>query len=78
MPLALRVAINGFSLLLGSLVAGSYVLEFFGITLPVLRIAGGVVVTMFGWKLQAGEELGDRALPKPRAHRMHPPMLFTP
>src|SRR5262249_28751755 len=55
------VAINGFFLLLGSLLVGSYVLEFFGITLPVLRIAGGAVVAMFGWKLlQAGEELGDQ------------------
>jgi len=49
--LALRVAINGFFLLLGSLFVGSYVLEFFGITLPVLRIAGGVVVAAFGWTL---------------------------
>jgi multiple antibiotic resistance protein len=49
------------SLLLGSLLVGSYVLEFFGITLPVLRIAGGFVVTMFGWTLlRAGEELGDQ------------------
>lgn len=59
--LALRVAVNGFFLLLGSLLVGSYVLEFFGITLPVLRIAGGFVVTMFGWTLlRAGEELGDQ------------------
>jgi multiple antibiotic resistance protein len=59
--LALRVAINGFFLLLGSLLVGSYVLEFFGITLPVLRIAGGAVVTAFGWTLlQDGQELGNR------------------
>lgn len=48
---ALRVAVNGFLLLLGSLVVGSYVLEFFGITLPAVRIAGGLVVATFGWKL---------------------------
>ena len=60
--LALRVAINGFFLLLGSLFVGSYVLEFFGITLPVLRIAGGVVVTTFGWTLlHAGEELANQS-----------------
>src|SRR5271163_1698010 len=54
--LALRVAINGFFLLLGSLFVGSYVLEFFGITLPVVRIAGGLVVSAFGWTLlQEGE-----------------------
>lgn len=55
--LAHRVAINGFFLMLGSLIVGSHVLEFFGITLPVVRVAGGLVVTAFGWKLlQAGDE----------------------
>jgi multiple antibiotic resistance protein len=49
--LAWRVAVNGFLLLLGSLFVGSFVLEFFGITLPVVRIAGGFVVTTMGWKL---------------------------
>ncbi|HLY58052.1 MAG TPA: MarC family protein [Stellaceae bacterium] len=49
------IALNGFLLLLGSLFVGSHVLEFFGITLPVVRIAGGLVVTSFGWTLlQAG------------------------
>jgi len=49
--LAGRVAVNGFLLLLGSLFIGSHVLEFFGITLPFVRIAGGLVVTSFAWKL---------------------------
>src|SRR6185437_13758693 len=49
--LALRVAINSFFLLLGSLFMGTHVLEFFGISLPVVRIGGGLVVTAFGWKL---------------------------
>jgi multiple antibiotic resistance protein len=59
--LALRVAINGFFLLLGSLFIGSYVLEFFGITLPVVRVAGGLAVTAFGWTLlQSGGELENQ------------------
>lgn len=53
--LARGVAINSFFLLLGSLFVGSYVLEFFGISLPVVRIAGGLVVTAFGWKLLNSE-----------------------
>jgi len=58
---AARVAVNGFFLLLGSLFVGSHVLEFFGITLPVVRLAGGMVVTAFGWKLlHASEELEDQ------------------
>jgi multiple antibiotic resistance protein len=58
--LAWKVALNGFILLLASLLVGSHVLEFFGITLPVLRIAGGLVVTSFGWHmLQAGKAAND-------------------
>jgi len=49
--LARKVSINSVFLLLGSLFVGSHLLEFFGISLPVLRIAGGLVVSAFGWKL---------------------------
>lgn len=59
--LARGVAVNSFLLLLGSLFVGSHVLEFFGVTLPIVRIAGGILVAAFGWKLlHAGEELEDR------------------
>ncbi|HVU20542.1 MAG TPA: MarC family protein [Rhizomicrobium sp.] len=57
--LALRVAINSLFLLIGSLFFGSYILEFFGISLPVVRIGGGVVVTAFGWKLLNSDERPD-------------------
>src|SRR5271155_3021242 len=51
---AFRVALNSFFLLLGS-----YVLEFFGITLPIVRIAGGLVVTSTGWTLLQAGDGGD-------------------
>ncbi len=57
--LARRVALNSFFLLLGSLFIGSYVLEFFGISLPVVRIGGGLVVSVFGWKLLNSDERPD-------------------
>ena len=57
--LVLRVAVNSFFLLLGSLLIGSHVLEFFGISLPVVRIGGGLVVTAFGWKLLNSDERPD-------------------
>lgn len=57
--LARNVAINSFFLLLGSLFVGSYVLEFFGISLPVVRIGGGLVVASFGWKLLNSDERPD-------------------
>jgi multiple antibiotic resistance protein len=59
--LALQVSLNSFALLLGSLFVGSYVLEFFGITLPIVRVAGGLVVAVTGWKLlQTGFEPQER------------------
>jgi multiple antibiotic resistance protein len=49
--LAFGVAVNGFFLLLGSLLFGSEILEFFGLTVPVVRVAGGLLVAAMGWKL---------------------------
>jgi multiple antibiotic resistance protein len=57
-----QVTINSFLLLLGSLFVGSHVLVFFGITVPVLRIAGGLAVASFGWRLlRDGVEPTDTA-----------------
>jgi len=67
--IARRVAVNGFLLLLGSMIIGSHLLEFFGITLPVVRIAGGLVVTAFAWQmLHSGDEVdhADVSLPNPQ------------
>ena len=57
--MARKVAVNGFALLLGSMLIGPYLLEFFGIQLPVVRIAGGFVVTALGWKLLTQEDYSD-------------------
>ena len=66
--LARRVAINSVLLLAGSMFIGSYLLVFFGITLPVVRIAGGLVLIAFGWKLlHRGVELEDERPPQARS-----------
>jgi multiple antibiotic resistance protein len=49
--LARWVAIHSFVILNVSIYVGAYVLEFFGISLPVLRVAGGVIITLTGWRL---------------------------
>ncbi len=59
--LARQVAVNGLLLLLGSMVLGPWLLVFFGIELPVLRIAGGLVVTSIGWKLLSQDQWSDHA-----------------
>jgi multiple antibiotic resistance protein len=77
--LALRVALNGFFLLLGSLFVGSHVLEFFGITLPVVRIAGGLVVSAFGWTLlQAGDDLENQRTAEAARRPAAPTDAFYP
>jgi len=49
--IAKRVALNALIVLLVSLFAGSAILGFFGISLPALRIAGGLVVAHAGWTM---------------------------
>jgi multiple antibiotic resistance protein len=73
--LALRVTRNSLLLLMGSLLAGSYVLEFFGITLPIVRVAGGILVTATGWNLLQSEEDAEA----PSEHRpVRPTDAFYP
>jgi multiple antibiotic resistance protein len=49
--LSWRIAINSFFLLAGSYVIGSHVLAFFGISLPVVQVGGGLIVISTGWAL---------------------------
>ena len=49
--LAWRVTVNAFILLLASVVTGAYVLEFFGLSVPVVQVGGGLVVSTLGWRL---------------------------
>ncbi|MEP7330220.1 MAG: MarC family protein [Betaproteobacteria bacterium] len=49
--LARKVAINGFFLLMASIFIGGFVLEFFGLSIPVVQIAGGLVVCSLAWGL---------------------------
>jgi multiple antibiotic resistance protein len=55
--LAAVVARNAFLLMSGALLVGSYVLAFFGISVPVVRVAGGLVLVSAGWRLlHAGDK----------------------
>ncbi|MXR37878.1 MarC family protein [Craterilacuibacter sinensis] len=49
--LARRIAISSFVLLLGSMYIGSFVLEFFGVSLPVVQLSGGLLITFSAWRL---------------------------
>ena len=49
--LSRRVAVYALMVLLGSIWLGSYVLNFFGVSLGALRVAGGLVVIASAWGL---------------------------
>lgn len=49
--LARRVAINAFFVMAASLLAGAFVLRLYGISVPILRVAGGIIVAVAGWQL---------------------------
>jgi multiple antibiotic resistance protein len=49
--LARRVAVYSLFVMSGSLLVGTFVLNLYGISVPVLRVAGGIIVAVAGWKL---------------------------
>lgn len=58
--LARRIARNMFALMVGSMLVGSYVLDFFGISLPIVRVGGGLIVAASAWRLlNAGHATQD-------------------
>ncbi len=58
---AMRVAVNGAILLVASIFTGSYILQFFGVSLAAVQMGGGLVVTFAGWRiLNQQEDFKDR------------------
>ena len=49
--LARTIAVNGLLLMVGSIFVGTHILSFFGISLPVVQVGGGLVVISTGWGL---------------------------
>ena len=58
--LARRIAVNSFVLLIGSYAIGSHVLSFFGISLPVVQVGGGLIVISAGWAMLNQKDGNDR------------------
>jgi multiple antibiotic resistance protein len=49
--LARRIARNMVLLMVGAMVVGSFVLDLFGISLPIVRVGGGLIVASNAWRL---------------------------
>ncbi len=59
--LARVVAFDSFVLLLGSALIGAYVLDFFGVSIPAVQVAGGIVVCALAWPLLTGPDVPEAA-----------------
>src|SRR6204780_144903 len=72
------VAIYAFCIVTASLYVGAYVLSFFGITIPVLRVAGGIVVALSGWAMLSAPDATEQRrseTPAPRSIDIPPSRL---
>lgn len=54
--LARRVAINICLMLAVAMIAGNLVLDFFGISLPIIRVGGGLLVVATAWRLVSASD----------------------
>jgi multiple antibiotic resistance protein len=59
--LARSIAINGLLLMVVSIFIGTHILAFFGISLPVVQVGGGLVVISTGWALLRHSDDDDGA-----------------
>jgi len=72
------VAIYSFSIVTVSLYVGAYVLSFFGVSIPVLRVAGGIIVAMSGWRMLNAPDATEQRrseTPSPRSIDVSPSRL---
>ena len=53
------MAINAWFVIVVSILIGTYVLALFGISLPVVRIGGGLLVAATGWRMLHRQEEDD-------------------
>jgi len=59
--LARWVALHSFLILNSSFYVGAYLLSFFGISMPVLRVAGGIIIAVNGFRmLNEGDDTEEK------------------
>ena len=58
--LSQRIAMNSFILLVVSSLIGTHILAFFGISLPIVQVGGGLIVIATGWAMLERKDEDDR------------------
>jgi multiple antibiotic resistance protein len=72
------IAIYSFIIVAASLYIGAYVLGFFGVSLPVLRVAGGIIVAAAGWRMLNAPDVTEQRrseTPEPKSMDVPPSRL---
>src|SRR5215475_11550308 len=57
--LARQIAINSWFVMVASMLVGTHVLALFGISLPVVRLGGGLLLAAAGWRMLHHSEDDD-------------------
>ena len=55
--LARRIGLNVALMLGAAMLVGTYVLNFFGVSIPIVRVAGGLIVAFTAWNLLYAQQL---------------------
>ena len=55
--LARRIGLNAALMLVGAMLVGTYVLDFFGVSLPIVRVAGGLIVAVTAWGMLYAQQV---------------------
>ena len=76
--LARRIAVNAFLLLLISIFVGNYVIEFFGLSVPIIQVGGGLLVCALAWRLLHAEESEAPARVSPHSSEEMAARAFYP
>jgi multiple antibiotic resistance protein len=74
--LSRKIALNGFFVLIASMVIGTHILAFFGISLPVVQVGGGLLVVATGWAMLSRPE-EQSPLAKTKTHDLSRKDLST-
>jgi multiple antibiotic resistance protein len=61
---ARRIAVDSFILLIASYILGAHVLSFFGVSLPVVQVGGGLIVISAGWAMLNQTDTNDQGSPR--------------
>jgi multiple antibiotic resistance protein len=66
--LSWRIALNSFVLLVASYFVGTYILAFFGISLPIVEVGGGIILVAMGWAILMQRDEGCDAASRKDIH----------